>query len=143
MQHIKRRVETERIRTGQDKALHLKLGPGGMVDIEFTVQLLQLTWGWDHPSVRHPTTLLALAALEEAGLVQPSDAAALRDCYRFCDRARNGLHLRSGAKGDLLPTRPRARRDIDRLMGLDDVVATYRALAQPARAVVERLFYGG
>ena len=141
MQHVKRRVETERIRPGEDKTRHLKLGPGGMVDIEVTVQLLQLTWGTAHRGVRHPNTMLALAALEEAGLLQASDAARLRECYRFCVKARNALYLRSGAKGDLLPTQPRMRRDIDRLMGLDDVVGTYRALAQPARDVVERIFY--
>ncbi|MEZ5262523.1 MAG: bifunctional [glutamine synthetase] adenylyltransferase/[glutamine synthetase]-adenylyl-L-tyrosine phosphorylase [Acidimicrobiales bacterium] len=146
LRHIKHRVETERVRAGDDRYRHLKLGPGGMVDIEFTVQLLQLTHGHADVSLRSPNTMAALDALVAAGHVEPGDAEAMRACYRFCDAARNALYLRSGSKRDVLPgdgpDDAQHRRDLDRLLGLDDAVATFRLLAGPARAVVEQLFYG-
>jgi glutamate-ammonia-ligase adenylyltransferase len=141
LRHIKRRVENERIRRSEDKALHLKLGPGGMVDVEFTVQLLQLNHGWDHPAVRHPNTLTALAALEAEDLVRAEDAEALRASYRFCTRARNALYLRSAVKCDTLPARSTQRADLDRLLHIEDSAEAFAELAAPARNVVERLFY--
>lgn len=141
LRHIKRRVEAERIRAGEDKALHLKLGPGGMVDVEFTVQLLQLRHGPGDPSIRQPGTLAALAALEAGGYVGGDDAEQLRAAHRFCDRARNALHLRSASRREVLPSDPQQRRDLDRLLGVDDTAAAFRAVAAPAREVVERLFY--
>ncbi|MFN0029191.1 MAG: bifunctional [glutamine synthetase] adenylyltransferase/[glutamine synthetase]-adenylyl-L-tyrosine phosphorylase [Acidimicrobiales bacterium] len=142
LRHIKRRVENERIRRGEDKALHLKLGPGGMVDVEFTVQLLQLTHGLDHPSVRHPNTLAALASLEAEGLMSAGDAESLRASYRFCTRARNAMYLRSGVKSDILPAGGTQRIDVDRLLAVEDCGAAFATVAAPARAVVQRLFYG-
>lgn len=143
LRHIKRRVENERIRRGEDKALHLKLGPGGMVDVEFTVQLLQLTHGRDHPSVRHPNTMAALAALRAEDLVSAEDADDLTASYRFCTRARNLMYLRSATKRDLLPApTDRQRKDLDRLLQVPDSGAAFAKLAAPARAVVQRLFYG-
>lgn len=142
LHHIKRRVETERVRGTDDRTLHLKLGPGGMVDIEFTVQLLQLTHGHADASLRSANTLDALAALVDAGLVDPGDGEALQAAYRFCDVVRNALYLRSASKRDVLPTDGQPRRDLDRLLELDDTVRTYRSLTEAAREVVERLFYG-
>ncbi|MCC6437077.1 MAG: bifunctional [glutamine synthetase] adenylyltransferase/[glutamine synthetase]-adenylyl-L-tyrosine phosphorylase [Acidimicrobiales bacterium] len=141
LQHIKRRVETERVRGTDDRTLHLKLGPGGMVDVEFTVQLLQLAHGHADPSLRSANTMAALAALVDAGHVEAEDAAALRASYRFCDLVRNALYLRSASKRDVLPTDAQQRRDLDRILELDDAVATYRSVAEPAREVVQRLFY--
>lgn len=142
LHHVKRRVESERLRPGQDRARHLKLGPGGMVDVEFTVQLLQLRHGPAYPSVRQSGTVEALTALAAEGLVAPDDADALQSCYRFCERARNAWFLRTGVGRDLLPVDAAERRDLDRLLGLDDTVATFGELAGPARAAVERLFFG-
>ncbi len=142
LRHIKRRVENERIRRGDDKARHLKLGPGGMVDVEFTVQLLQLTHGRDHPAVRHPNTMAALDALVTEGLVAPVDAETLADSYRFCSRARNALFLRTAARADVLPASGALRRDLDRLLDVADSSQAFALVGLPARAVVERLFYG-
>jgi len=141
LHRLKRRVETERFRAGEDRSGHLKLGPGAMVDIEFTVQLLQLQHGAQYRSVRQRNTMAALAALAGEGLVGEADAATLAAAYRFCDRARNAAFLRTGMRRDVLPADPRERRDLDRLLELDDTVATFTELAGAARPVVERLFH--
>jgi [glutamine synthetase] adenylyltransferase / [glutamine synthetase]-adenylyl-L-tyrosine phosphorylase len=142
LHRIKRRVETERVRNPDERARHLKLGPGGMVDVEFTVQLLQLEHGWARPDIRQQNTMAALGALVGAGIVTVTDAEALGTAYRFCDRARNAVYLRSGMKRDVLPIDARERRDLDRLLDVDDTLAVFAEVAAPARDAVERLFYG-
>src|SRR5207249_1889193 len=63
---MKRRIETERVRVG-DRARHLKLGPGGLSDVEFLVQRLQLRHGGREPELRRQNTVAALEALARAG----------------------------------------------------------------------------
>ncbi len=69
IRRVKARIEAERIPRGTDRALHLKLGPGGLSDVEWTVQLLQLRYGHAVEGLRTTRTLAALAAAVEAGLV--------------------------------------------------------------------------
>lgn len=146
VRRIKARVERERIPPGEDRDFHLKLGKGGLTDIEFTVQLLQLQHGAQHPSVRSPATLRALAALGEAGLLESGDVDVLRAAYEFCERARNASYLVVGRPTDALPTGADAVR-VGRLLGelhrpeiaLRD---NFRRVTRRARHVVERVFYG-
>ena len=69
IRRIKARVEAERIPRGTDRALHLKLGPGGLSDVEWTVQLLQLRHAADVPELRTTSTLDGLRECVEAGCV--------------------------------------------------------------------------
>jgi glutamate-ammonia-ligase adenylyltransferase len=142
LRHIKGRVERERIRGGDDPAYHLKLGPGGMVDVEFTVQLLQLCHGWEAPTVRTPGTLEGLARLVDTGLVDGDEAAVLRSAYEYCERLRNAWYLRTAAKRDTVPRGEAEQRDLGRLLRVADVAGEYHRRATAARSVVERLFYG-
>jgi glutamate-ammonia-ligase adenylyltransferase len=64
-------------------ARSLKRGPGGIVDVEFVVQLLQLKYGSEHPAVLEPNVWDALDALETAGVLPAADAAGLRAGYSF------------------------------------------------------------
>jgi glutamate-ammonia-ligase adenylyltransferase len=61
----------------------LKRGPGGIVDVEFAVQLLQLKYGRDHPPILQPNIWGALDSLETASLLPAGDVAVLRDGYSF------------------------------------------------------------
>ena len=117
IRRIKARVEAERIPRATDRALHLKLGPGGLSDVEWTVQLLQLQHGHAVPGLRTTRTLAALDAAVEAGLVQATDAGALRASWRFAARIRNAIMLVRGRPGDALPARHDELTAVARLLG--------------------------
>jgi glutamate-ammonia-ligase adenylyltransferase len=141
---LQQRVQRERVKAGEDAAFHLKLGPGGLVSVEWSVQLQQLRHGAASPAVRLPGTLAALAALTAAGLVDGHDAAALEASYRFCERARNAARLHRGSGGDSLPTDPREAAHLGRLMGFDTspepkLRARYTELTRQAAEVADRL----
>jgi glutamate-ammonia-ligase adenylyltransferase len=98
IRRIKARIEAERIPRGTDRALHLKLGPGGLSDVEWTVQLLQLQYGHAVDGLRTTRTLAALDAAVLAGLVTAPDAAALSAAWRFGSRVRNAIMLVRGRR---------------------------------------------
>src|SRR5690606_26559610 len=93
VKRIKARVESERLPQGADPARHLKLGRGSLSDVEWFVQLLQLQHAARIPSLRTTSTLTALAAAVEAGLVEPSDADRLRAAWVIASRARSAVTL--------------------------------------------------
>src|SRR4029077_1730540 len=86
IRRMKARVERERIPPGEDPQFHLKLGRGSLSDVEWTVQLLQLVHGGEHPELRVPGTIDALARLRAGGFLDDADAEVLEESYRFCER---------------------------------------------------------
>ncbi|WP_246169214.1 bifunctional [glutamine synthetase] adenylyltransferase/[glutamine synthetase]-adenylyl-L-tyrosine phosphorylase [Actinotalea subterranea] len=151
VRRLKARMEAERLPRGVDPARHLKLGRGGLSDVEWTVQLLQLRHGHDHAGLRSPSTLEALDAAAAAGLVSAEDAATLREAWVLSSRLRDAVVLWTGRVGgaaaDVLPHDRRALGGLARLLGLPpgsggDVEETYLRTGRRARAVVERVFYG-
>jgi [glutamine synthetase] adenylyltransferase / [glutamine synthetase]-adenylyl-L-tyrosine phosphorylase len=146
IRRVKARVERERIPPGEDPQFHLKLGRGGLTDVEFTVQLLQLMHGAAHPEVREPSTARALDRLAATGLLDADDAAVLHDAYDFCEHARNARYLVTGRPGDALPVGADAVR-VARLLGYTNKPEAslrddYLRVTRRARKVVERVFYG-
>jgi glutamate-ammonia-ligase adenylyltransferase len=139
IRRMKVRVERERVPAGEDAEFHLKLGPGGLSDVEWTVQLLQLRTG-----IRAEGTLDALAALTAAGVLEADDARVLAESYRFCETARNRLYLVRGRPGDALPAPGHYLTGLARSLGTTapDLREQYRRLTRRARRVTERLFYG-
>ena len=111
---MRRRVE-QSLPAGQ-AGRELKLGPGGLRDIEFTVQLLQLVHGRADETLRSPATLPALAALADGGYVGRDDAAALADAYRFLRRVEHLLQLYQLRRTHSLPDDPQTIRRIGRAM---------------------------
>src|SRR6185437_1673207 len=95
----------------------LKLGPGGLSDVEWTVQLLQLRHGHAVPRLRTTRTLDALAAAVEAGHVTPGDAAALSASWQLASQIRNAIMLVRGRPADTLPARHDELTAIARLLG--------------------------
>ncbi|MFG3045857.1 bifunctional [glutamine synthetase] adenylyltransferase/[glutamine synthetase]-adenylyl-L-tyrosine phosphorylase [Streptomyces sp. NPDC048241] len=148
IRRLKARMESERLPRGADPKLHTKLGPGGLSDVEWTVQLLQLRHAWEVPGLRTPRTREALAAAREAGLIGAEDAAVLDEAWVLASRVRNAVMLVRGRAGDTFPTEPRELAAVGRYLGYGegragDMLDAYRRTARRARAVVDELFYAG
>ncbi|MER7456425.1 bifunctional [glutamine synthetase] adenylyltransferase/[glutamine synthetase]-adenylyl-L-tyrosine phosphorylase [Micromonospora sp. NPDC126480] len=120
IRRIKARVETERMPRGADPATHTKLGRGGLADVEWAVQLLQLRHAGRRPELRGTRTLDALAAARDAGLVDPADAEAMAAGWTLAAQVRNALMLVRGRSGDQLPRHGVELAGAARLLGRDD-----------------------
>ena len=148
IRRIKARVEAERIPRGADRALHVKLGPGGLSDVEWTIQLLQLQHAHAVPGLRTTRTGEAMAAAVQDGLLAADDAAALMAAWQLAARIRNAIVLVRGRPGDTLPTRHGELTAVARLLGYPPGDAAQaleqdcRRAARRARTVMEPLFYG-
>ncbi|RBY82514.1 bifunctional [glutamine synthetase] adenylyltransferase/[glutamine synthetase]-adenylyl-L-tyrosine phosphorylase [Geodermatophilus sp. TF02-6] len=148
IRRIKARVERERLPRGADPTTHAKLGRGGLADVEWTVQLLQLQHAARVPALRIPSTVGALAALRDAGLLDAEQAGALQRAWELASRARNAVFLVRGRPSDQLPRPGVELAGVARASGcgpdvepgqfLDD----YRRATRHARSVVEQVFYG-
>jgi [glutamine synthetase] adenylyltransferase / [glutamine synthetase]-adenylyl-L-tyrosine phosphorylase len=144
VRRMKARVEAERLPAGADPRLHLKLGPGGLADVEWTAQLLQLRFGGDHPAVRVQGTIPALGALVAAGSLDQGEAAWLVDAYRLCLRIRNLAYLVAGRPVGSVPTDPAALERLARAMGepgRQRLLEDYRRATRRARRVVDARFW--
>ena len=119
VQAMKKRIETERLDSGE-RDTDLKLGHGGLSDIEWLVQRLQLQYGPNTPAVRVPNTLDALDALEQIRALDRSEVGVLLAAYRLLTRARNAMTLLAGAGQDVFPANPIRRRVLARLLGYED-----------------------
>ncbi|MFD8970150.1 bifunctional [glutamine synthetase] adenylyltransferase/[glutamine synthetase]-adenylyl-L-tyrosine phosphorylase [Streptomyces sp. NPDC059568] len=146
IRRLKARMERERLPRAADPTLHTKLGRGGLSDVEWTVQLLQLRHGWAEPGLRTTRTREALAAAQAAGLLSTEDAQILDDAWVLASRVRNGVMLVRGRPGDTFPSDGRELAAMGRYLGygpghVGDMLDDYRRITRRARAVVERLFY--
>jgi [glutamine synthetase] adenylyltransferase / [glutamine synthetase]-adenylyl-L-tyrosine phosphorylase len=147
IRRIKARVDDERLPRGADRNTHLKLGRGGLADIEWTVQLLQLQHAGEVPDLRTPRTLTALAAAAEAGLLEQDDAEWLAHGWRTVSRVRNAVTLVRGRPGDHLPRDTREKAAVASVMGYPpgastELVNDYLRHTRRTRAVVDRVFWG-
>ncbi|MDP9889777.1 bifunctional [glutamine synthetase] adenylyltransferase/[glutamine synthetase]-adenylyl-L-tyrosine phosphorylase [Pseudarthrobacter enclensis] len=147
IRRIKARVESERLPRGADPARHLKLGRGGLSDVEWLVQLLQLQHAGKHPELRTTSTLEALAAAAELGLLDAADAALLVEAWRLASRIRSANVIWNGKASDLLPSSRRDLEAVARWCGYEPGQAAvleedYLRVSRRARAVFERVFYG-
>ena len=147
IRRIKARMEAERMPRGVEPALHLKLGPGGLADVEWVAQLLQLRHAGAVPGMRTTRTVAALAAATAAGLVAAEDAQTLTAAWLLASRIRDAVMLVRGRASDTLPSSPAELAVAARLLGYppdgaQDLVQDWRRAGRQARAVMERLFYG-
>jgi glutamate-ammonia-ligase adenylyltransferase len=148
IRRIKGRVDAERLPRGADPTTHLKLGRGGLADIEWTVQLLQLGHGHEIAGLRTTSTLPALASAARSGLLSGEDAQLLADAWRMATQARNAIVLVLDRAQDQLPTQGVAASGVGRALGYPagfdpgQLVDDYRRIARRARHVVEAIFYG-
>jgi [glutamine synthetase] adenylyltransferase / [glutamine synthetase]-adenylyl-L-tyrosine phosphorylase len=147
IRRIKARVDEERLPRGADPATHLKLGRGGLADVEWTVQLLQMQHSSRVEGLRTTRTVEALAAAVGAGLLPQEDADALRQAWTTASRLRNAIILVRGRASDSLPRDTREKAAVAHLCGYgpgesDELVNDYLRATRRARAVVDRIFWG-
>jgi glutamate-ammonia-ligase adenylyltransferase len=146
IRRLKARMEGERMPRGVDPKLALKMGPGGLADVEWVVQLHQLRWAHEVPALRTPSTLGALHAATEAGLIDPEDAQVLEAAWSLVAQVRNALVLVRGRPAEGLPSSGRDLAGVARVLGYPadtqgDFLDDYRRATRRARAVFERVFY--
>ena len=146
VRRVKARVEAERLPRGADPARHLKLGRGGLSDVEWLAQLLQLRHAGRHPELRTTSTVEALEAAAALDLMDAGDAVILLRAWRLASRIRSANVIWTGRTSDLLPS---SRRDLEAVArwcgyGQGNAAALEEDyLREPARrAVFERVFYG-
>jgi glutamate-ammonia-ligase adenylyltransferase len=147
IKRIKARVENERLPQGVDPARHLKLGPGSLSDVEWLVQLLQLQHAHALPPLRTTSTMLALRAAQDAGLVPATAADRLAAAWRLASRLRSANTLLSGQTSDVLPVDRKRLDGIGLLLeypprSASQVEEDYLGATRRARRVFETLFYG-
>ena len=146
IRRIKARMEAERMPRGVDPKLVLKMGPGGLADVEWVVQLLQLRSAAEVEALRTPATLPALHAARDAGLLAADDAEVLETAWTLTARVRDALVLVRGKPAVSLPSSGRELDGVARSLGYPassqgDFLDDYRRATRRARAVVERVFY--
>ncbi|NYG60753.1 glutamate-ammonia-ligase adenylyltransferase [Nocardioides daedukensis] len=146
VRRIKARVDDERLPRGADPNTHLKLGRGGLADIEWTVQLLQMQHAGIHESLQTPRTLNALRAARDAELLSAEDADSLTEAWRLVSSMRNAITLVRGKPSDQVPRDSRERAAVASVLGYaagesDAMVNDYMRTTRHAHAVVERVFW--
>ncbi|HTY49421.1 MAG TPA: bifunctional [glutamate--ammonia ligase]-adenylyl-L-tyrosine phosphorylase/[glutamate--ammonia-ligase] adenylyltransferase [Steroidobacteraceae bacterium] len=104
----------------RDLADNVKLGPGGIREVEFVVQALQLLRGGQQPQLRTPSLLAALPLLARARLLSPGAAGELLSAYAFLRRLENRLQMRADEQVHALPAAAAERQRIARAMGAAD-----------------------
>ncbi|MGW0660689.1 bifunctional [glutamine synthetase] adenylyltransferase/[glutamine synthetase]-adenylyl-L-tyrosine phosphorylase [Streptodolium elevatio] len=152
IRRMKARIEAERLPRGADPTTHTKLGRGGLADVEWVAQLLQMKHAHAVPALRTTGTREALAAAAEAGLLDAQDAKVLDDAWLEATRVRNAVMVVRGRPSDQFPSDVRELAGVARLLGYratgagpvgaGTVIEDYRRITRHARAVVDRVFYG-
>lgn len=147
IRRLKARMEAERLPRSADTAMHTKLGRGGLSDVEWVAQLIQLRHAAAEPSLRTSGTLVTLYAAAECGLLDRRDADALAEAWRTATRVRGAVMLVRGRASDIVPEGVRERAGVARVLGYPperagELVEDYRRVTRRARAVVERVFFG-
>ena len=145
MRRIKARMESERLPRGADVNLNTKLGRGGLSDVEWVVQLLQMQHGSKDESLRITATLPALRACVKANKISESDAKSLSEAWTLATWIRNAQMLSRSKANDQIPT------DINELSAIAftlnqkshaQLIEDYRRITRRARLVMEKIFYG-
>ncbi|NYE93997.1 glutamate-ammonia-ligase adenylyltransferase [Psychromicrobium silvestre] len=147
VRRIKARVESERLPRGADPARQVKLGRGGLSDVEWLVQLMQLKYASQFAELRSTSTLPVLVALSRRDLIDAEDADLLAKAWRLASRIRSANVLWSGRVSDLLPSSRRDLEAVARWCGYPAgqggaLEEDYLRLTRQARTVFEKYFYG-
>ncbi len=114
---LRERMEME-LAQEKNKGKNVKLGFGGLADIEFTVQILQLIYGEKTRGLRSTNTLAALQNFSQFGFMDEGQSSELRDSYLFLRNLECNLRLYSERSANCLPLESRELAGLSRMMGL-------------------------
>ena len=140
-------MESERLPRGVDPGLHTKLGPGGLSDVEWLVQVKQLEFGSSIPEITITETMPALRLETAHELISQADQLVLTQAWRLVMQVRNAVMLVRGKASDMVPTDLVELARVAHLLGYGvrgggEFTDEYRRLTRRARAVFRREFYG-
>ncbi|GAB3644509.1 bifunctional [glutamine synthetase] adenylyltransferase/[glutamine synthetase]-adenylyl-L-tyrosine phosphorylase [Glycomyces tarimensis] len=142
---VKARVDSERLPRGADPNGHTKLGRGGLVDIEWSAQLLQLEHGED-VALHTTRTVPALEAAAAAGHLDVGSLEDLRSAWEFVSRVRNDMTLARGVPRDELPRSGPELTGLAQTLGFgsdtQEFLNHYRRLTRRAHEAAHRIVYG-
>ena len=147
---LKARMESERLPRGIEPTRHVKLGPGGLSDVEWIVQLLQLKHAHADDSLRTSSTIDALCALTRSGWIAPHDAKTLENAWSLASQIRAANVLTTGRmSGVKLDTVPRDSKDLiplARVLGYDaasecELEEEWLRRSRKARALMDTYFW--
>ena len=142
------RIEERLVGEGANLEKHVKLGPGGIRDIEFTVQCLQMIHGAKRKSLCSHNTLETISALKENALLTAADADALAAAYRFLRSVENGIQVEADQQRYSIPEKASEERELARRVGYphtpetDALVAfrkDYRTHTERVRAIFKKI----
>jgi glutamate-ammonia-ligase adenylyltransferase len=135
---LKRKIEQKTDHAGET-ITDVKTGHGGIRDVEFTIQFLQLLNGGDLPLVRERNTLKGLAALEKVGCLTDTEYRVLNDAYRFLRKVEHRLQLMFDLQTHTMPTQPDELRKLALRMGYGNERSAASPLAEREADVGEGL----
>src|SRR5947207_4067714 len=138
---IKHRIERDIVGT-EKLQRDVKLGRGGIRDIEFIVQTLQLIHGARHPFLQEPNMLKALRALRELDLLPRDEVLTLDNAYRFLRRVEHRLQIEAEQQTHVIPTDPEALRRFEltlRFSSSEDFVAAQQERMRAVRPIFQRI----
>ncbi|WP_029069147.1 bifunctional [glutamine synthetase] adenylyltransferase/[glutamine synthetase]-adenylyl-L-tyrosine phosphorylase [Jonesia quinghaiensis] len=143
-QAMRRRVE-EHV-PAQEAARQIKLGKGGLRDVEFTMQLLQLVHGRSDDTIHSATTLTALEQLVAGGYIGREHATRLASCYRLLRTMEHRIQMRRMHRSHLIPTQERELEILGRAMNMrrdsaKTVVNAWKNTRRDVRSLHEDMFY--
>ncbi len=148
IRRTKARIEERLVGEGANLEKHVKLGPGAIRDIEFTVQCLQMIHGAKRKSLCSHNTLEALSALKENKLLTAEDADALTAAYRFLRTVENAIQIEGDQQRYSIPEKETEERELARRVGYQDTAETnaleafwkdYRAHTERVRAIFQKI----
>ncbi|MEY3407454.1 MAG: hypothetical protein RL038_515 [Actinomycetota bacterium] len=145
IRRIKARVESERLPRGADPNLHVKLGPGGISDVEWSAQILQLQRAWRVPGLKTVSTEPTLLAAVEAGLIGVSDKQQLLEAWNLASAIRNANLLITGKASDSVPSNPNDLKLLAFVLHYEngsELADTYRKLTRRSRKIMQEIVYG-
>ena len=149
LRHMKMRIENELL-TADGKERNIKLGYGGIREIEFFTQAMQLVNGGYEPSIRGPNTLRALTQLAQFGLIAPRDREKLSDAYRFLRQVEHKVQIVQEAHAHSIPGGEDEERTLARRLGYERAKKQnerqllwqdHRVHTRIVRDIFDRLFY--
>ncbi len=148
IRRTKVRIEERLVGEGANLEKHVKLGPGGIRDIEFTVQCLQMIHGAKRKSLCSHNTLETITALKENELLTAEDADALTAAYRFLRTVENAIQIEGDQQRYSIPEKETEELELARRVGYQDTADTdaleafrkaYRAHTEQVRATFQKI----
>ena len=147
---LKRRIERRAREAGEDET-NIKTGHGGIRDIEFVIQFLQLLNGGDLPEIRTPNTLEAVQRLEKTKCLSPAESTVLAQNYRWLRRLEHRLQMMFDLQTHSLPAEPDELLKIAKTTGFVDAPSsslvmqfqsTLKEVTESNRKILNHLLHG-